>query len=247
MIDAIIVEDQPSIREGLKKMISLYSPEVKLVGEAESVESGLEIFGAIRADLAFLDIEMQDGTAFDLLKSLKPPIPHVIFVTAHDKYAVEAFKLSAVDYLLKPIDREDFLSAIEKAKSAIGQERNDRLQLLVENFTESKKKIVLKDAENIHVVAVGEIIRCEAEGSYTMFFTGDKRKITISKTMKEYDRLLSSYGFLRIHHSHLVNLNHIKRFNKTHDHAVLMSNGDKLPVSFRKRDRLIQALSRLGI
>ncbi|MCB0496010.1 MAG: response regulator transcription factor [Cyclobacteriaceae bacterium] len=247
MIDAILVEDQPTIREGLKNMLALYASNITIIGEAESVKTGTNLINAVNADLLFLDIEMKDGNAFDLIKSLTDPIPHIIFVTAHDKYAVDAFKLSAVDYLLKPIDKDDLLNAIEKVKFKIQHQRNDYLQVLVENIASVKKKIVLKDVDNIHVVEVVDIIRCEAEGSYTIFHTKENRKIVISKTLKEYDMLLSPYGFIRVHHSHLVNVNEIKRFNKTQEHQVVMSNGDKLPVSFRKKDQLIQRLSELGI
>lgn len=245
----IIIENESQIRIGLKTLLDSFCPEIELVGEAEGVKSGFELIQKTIPELIFLDIEMDDGTGMDLLKLLPNRQFQVIFVTAYDKYAVQAFRFSAIDFLLKPIDPEELIQAVEKAKA---QKKNidfeEQLLALSHNLNASKKgtqKLIVKESDTLHVLKITDILSCEAAGSYTTFHISNSPSILVSKNLKEYQKLLESHGFLRIHHSHLVNLNEIVRYEKSGGGKVILTNNKQLPVSFRKREELLKKLSEL--
>lgn len=245
---AVVIDDQEKIRKGLISMLQYYCPRVTVVAEANGVASGLDVIAKYSPDLVFLDIEMNDGSGFDLIRQLEKRDFSLIFVTAHDQYALEAFRMSALDYLLKPINKDDLINAVERA--ALQRSKTDlsnQLSVLVDNLEAKPKKLILKDAESIHVVPLESIIRCAAESSYTIFYLRDGRKVVVTRTLKEFDQTLNPYGFQRIHHSHLVNLEDIQRFDKANHQEVVLINGDKLPVSHRKKEQLIARLEGLGL
>jgi two-component system LytT family response regulator len=171
----------------------------------------------------------------------------VIFITAHDAYAIKAFRFAAIDYLLKPLDADELLKAINRAQKQIGKSRSLETQLEVlkkhQNVSDIDK-IVLNDADNIHLVPIEDILRCESSANYTLFHLRNKEKILVSRPLKEYDLLLSDKYFFRTHQSHLINLKHFSRYEKRDGGAAVLSNGDRVPVSTRKKDDLIQALKR---
>lgn len=245
-MQAVIIDNEKKIRASLKKLIEIYCPSVSVVGEATGCSSGKALILEKQPDLIFLDIEMDDGLGIDLAKSLPELQGDIIFITAHDKYALDAFKCSALDFLLKPIDPEDLVNAIEKARSKSQTiDLQKRIQVLEEHLSKQEStKIVLSDSESIYVVKIGDILWCCAEGSYTRFVLADNREILVSKNLKAYEDILDEKKFIRTHHSYLININHISRFERSEGGILVMNNGGTLPVSVRKKDKLMQVLKK---
>ena len=247
-LSAVIIDDEKSIVEGLLKMLDWYCPQVAVLDTADGIAAGIPLLDRLQPDLLFLDIHLKDGTGIDLLRQLSDRKCQVIFITAYDGYAIEAFKFSAVDYLLKPIDPDDLVAAVQRARQVINKEDvHIRLNTLMDNMrqlSEPVRKIVLKDTDSIHVVNVADILYCQADGCYTSFAFPDGRVILSSKNLKTFENMLQAAGFFRCHHSFLVNLKHIQRFDKA-DGGQLVLSGDRLvPVSKRKREKLIEEIQR---
>lgn len=248
-MQVVIIDNEAPIRRTLKQILKLYCPGVEVIGEANGVQSGLELLAEQEPDLVFLDIEMNDGTGLDLLQQIPNREFEVVFVTAYDRYALEAFKFSAIDYLLKPVDPDDLVDAVNRAKEA-RDKANLSVQLSVllnnmQSMSQGEKKIVLRDTESIYVLEVKEIIRCQAEGSYTRFFLGDDTEVLVSRHLKSYEQMLAGYGFFRSHHSHLINLHQIKRFDKSDGGMLIMRDQSSLPVSSRRKTQLLDLLENL--
>lgn len=244
----VLVDDDASVRENLKTLLSIYAVDCKVAGEADGVRSGIECIKIHKPDLLLLDVEMQDGTGFDLLSIYGELDFKVIFITGHNAYAIKAFKYSAIDYILKPVDPEELKSALQKARNVKSmEEQNLAVSTLVDNKSKpaSDQKILLKDTENVYLVDIKDVIRCESETNYTKFFLSDGRKLTISKTLKEYDLLFEDQSFFRAHQSHLINLQYFDRYEKKEGGIVHMKDGSTLPVAVRKKDALMEALSQL--
>lgn len=224
----------------------MYCPQTELVGEAQSMAEARVSILKYQPDLIFLDVELGDGTGIELVQSFKKLQPHVIFITAHDKYAIDAFHCSALDFLLKPIDPEDLVDAVRKAQQLNSiQDLDKQIKVLEErlvNVNQEPNKIVLSDSESIYLVKVNDILWCTAEGSYTKFHLVDGSEILVSKNLKSYEGVLEGDKFLRIHHSYLVNIQHIKRFERSEGGMLVMDNDRILPVSVRKKDNLMQLL-----
>ncbi|MBK6266950.1 response regulator transcription factor [Marivirga sp. S37H4] len=244
----ILIDDDAVVRDNLKTLLSIYSPESVVIAEADGVKTGLACIKEYKPDLVLLDVEMKDGTGFDLLSFYGKLDFKVIFVTGHDGYAIKAFKFSAIDYVLKPIDPDDLVSALKKVHQP---EDSDEQNLKVANLVQNKKtdfaeqKIILKDAETVYLVAVKNIIRCESETNYTRFYLVDGRVLMVSKTLKEYDMLFDDQSFFRAHQSHLINLRHFDRYEKRDGGLVFMKDGSTLPVAVRKKESLMAALEKL--
>ncbi|TDX84849.1 LytR/AlgR family response regulator transcription factor [Epilithonimonas xixisoli] len=253
MIKAVLIDDDGNLREGMKMMINLYAPEIQIVGEADSVKTGTELMETAKPDIAFLDILMNDGTGFDILEKLNEKFgnvnSHIIFITAHEEFAIKAFRFSALDFLLKPVNPEELQSVLKKIKNVIHQNRDSRnIGLLLENIqkkSEGFKKIALSTSEGIHLFEIKDIIRCESEDNYTKFFIKNHKPVMISKTLKEYEEMLKDQGFERIHQSHLINLNELKSYIRKEGGFVIMSDDSQLPVSQRKKERLQELISKL--
>ncbi|HYG04507.1 MAG TPA: LytTR family DNA-binding domain-containing protein [Chryseosolibacter sp.] len=244
----VLVDDDFVIRDNLKTMLSIYAPDTHVVGEADGVKAGIACIKENRPDVVLLDVEMKDGTGFDLLSFYGPLDFKVIFVTGYDAYAVKAFKFSAVDYILKPVDPVELSAALQKAKLARDQnEQQIGIANLVQNNRTDRlgKKIVLKDSETVYLVAIRDIIRCESETNYTRFYLLDGRVLMISRTLKEFDLLFEDHGFYRAHQSHLINLHHFDRYEKKDGGSVFMKDGSALPVAIRKKEALMSELERL--
>lgn len=242
----LIIDDEVNIREGLKKMITMFCPYVTSICDASSVKTGFEAINSEQPDLVLLDVELDDGTGMDLLESINIIDFQLVFITAHNKYATDAFKFSAIDFLLKPIDNDDLINAFEKAKKQINNKNfSEQLQVLKQSLNAIRvndKKIVLKDINSIYFVKVSDIVRCESDGQYTEFHLSDSQKILISKSLKEYEKLLEPYGFIRPHHSHLINRHKILRFDKNNGGSLIMETNCNIPVSHRKRAQILQIL-----
>lgn len=238
MIRAIIIDDIPEARTVLKADLENYCVNIEVVGEAEGVVSGAKLIKEIQPDLVFLDIQMNDGTGFDLLEILPEKKFKLIFTTASDEYAVKAFKFSAVDYLLKPIDPDELMDAVSKVEHQ--DQSTDRIALLKENFNQPKR-LALNTLDKIHIVEVAEILRCESHINYTMFYFIEGTKLLVTKTLKEFDKLLTDHHFIRVHQSHLINTRFIKEFLKS-DGYIIMKDGTKVPVSTRKKQVLMDMI-----
>jgi two-component system LytT family response regulator len=246
MIKAIIVDDIENSRITLKHDLEQYCKNVKVIGEADSVKSGIALLNKTEADVVFLDIQMDDGTGFNILENLKEINFKIIFTTALDSYGIKAIKFSALDYLLKPVDPDELVAAVNKLKDeSEAPGINDNIQLLLENLKNantSNKRLALNSADRVHMVAIDDIIRCESQGNYTIFHLPENEQIVVTKTLKEYENLLDEYSFVRVHHSHLINLDYMKEFVKKDGGYAIMKDGSHVPVSFRKRDRLMRIL-----
>jgi len=242
-LKAIIIDDMELARVSLKADLADYCPEVEVVGEAEGVLSGAKLLKGISPDILFLDIEMEDGDGFDLLDILPNSLDSVIFVTARQDFALKAFQYSAVDYLLKPVDPELLKSAVgkmaEKKKSNAVQ-----LDILKQNMKKDAnlERIALHTSDKIVVSELKDIIRLEAMTNYTYFYFADGSKLLITKTLKEFDKMLVDSGFVRVHQSHLINTAFIKEFIKS-DGYIIMRDGTKVPVSTRKKQVLMDMIA----
>ncbi|MFK7953471.1 MAG: LytR/AlgR family response regulator transcription factor [Ekhidna sp.] len=242
-----LIDDESPMRDNMKALLHKHVPEAQVIGEAEGVVEGLELLSSINPEVLFLDVEMKDGTGFDLISRYGKPDFQVVFVTGHDKYAIKAFKYSAIDYLLKPVDPLELKSAVEKVvrTTAIEQEQ------LITNFLDNNNKeaqdrnIVLKDADSVYLIAIKEIIRCQSDNNYTIFFLEDGRKLMVSRTLKEYERLFDDQPFFRTHQSHLINLSFFSKYEKREGGVVSMKDGSKIPVATRKKDVLLEILSQI--
>ncbi len=248
MLRTLIIDDESPVRNTLCRLLNKTCPQAELVGEANSVKTGLIAIREKSPDLILLDIKLDDGTGFDLLNQIENVNFKVIFVTAYEEFAIRAFEFSAIDYILKPVNPEKLVNAVRRTAELKHKEFSTQLDALKENIRNSgglNKKIVLKNLESIFLLNIDDIINCGSDGSYTVFETTRGQKIVISKVLKEYDKLLSGSGFLRIHRSHLINLKHITRFDKQDGGYVVMTNGNKIPVSTTGRERLLELFEEL--
>ena len=235
---AVVIDDIEKSRVALKSDLEDYCPQIEVAGEASGVVEGVKLIRKHKPDLIFLDIEMGDGNGFDLLEMFEQINFQTIFITGMDSYAIKAFKYSAVDYLLKPVDPFDLKKAVERATDLAGQNQDDQYSLLKSHLSQQNQthKLALNSKEKIVVVNIGDIIRCESDDNYTRFHMLDGRSMLVSKTLKEYDQLLSEHNFLRVHQSHLVNPEHIKEFVKIDGGHLLMPDGKEVPIAHRRRD-----------
>ena len=243
-IKAVLIDDEKNCVEILTWQLERFCPEVQIIGVCDSAEMALRILSMEEVELAFLDIEMPHMNAFELLQRLKKIHFEIIFTTAYDMFAVKAFKFSALDYLLKPIDKDELIQAVKKVKEK--KTRTifpEQLNILFENFYNHKQppqKIALPTLNGLEFVIADDIIHCQSEGSYTHIFLKDGGKFLISRTLKETEELLSGHNFFRVHHSHSINLNHIKKYVKGDGGYVIMSNNSSINVSRSRKEELLR-------
>ncbi len=245
MIKVIIIEDEAHSRNALKNMLSSYCPSVGIVSMASDIKEGVSAIHLHKPDLLFLDIELQTGTGFDLLENVRNLSFEVIFTTAYEHYALKAIKFSAIDYLLKPVDIEELIEAVEKVKKKRNKDiRNRKLEVLLENIQikgKARQTITLSTMEGLEFVCINDIIRCEAMGSYTQFILNMGKKVLVSKHLKEYENLLNDHGFFRIHQSHLINLSEVIKFTKS-DGQVELKNGEHVKVSHNRKESFLKKM-----
>ena len=248
MINLLIVDDERKAREALRSIVQSYDRAIA-VDEADGVASAIRSFESQKPDIILLDIQLADGTGFELLKKIQPVTSRVIFITAFEEYAVRAFRFCAVDYLMKPVNPADLRAALDRACSDVEKDSfATGMKALLGNMSQlskDQKKIVLKTSEQIFVISIKEIIHLESDKNYTSFFISDGKKILVSRTLKEYEELLSSYGFIRVHQSHLINIDYIDRYDKREGGFVVMKDHSSIPVSSRKKEDLIGLLGQL--
>lgn len=246
-MNVVIVDDEPLARQTIESIIIENISNVNIVGQVGDVSDAVKTITKTKPDLVFLDVDLIGGSGFDVLKQLKPIDFKVVFITAHQKYAMQAIKFSAFDYILKPISQSELINAINKAK--INNEENNTLnwEAFFGNISDknSIKKLVLKTSESIHLVNTDDIVRCEADNNYSTFYLKNKVKILISKGLKEYEELLNAYGFFRVHQSHLVNLNYVSRFDKKDGGSIVLYDKSCVPVSQRKKQKLLELFEKI--
>ena len=247
MKKVLIIDDEKRIRDFVKRMIDSFELDVQVYTDGESVDTGIESIKRIQPDIVFLDIQMPDGTGFDLLNQIGEKRFELIFITAFQEYAIMAIKFSALDYILKPIDAEELKTALVNALDTIDYKKEDtQFDALTHNLnTNQKRKLVLKTQESVHVVDLNEIIRCEADKNYTFFYLNNGKKILVSRTLKDFEMLLGNHGFFRAQQSHLINLEYIDRYDKQEGGSVIMKDGASVPLSSAKKDQFFQLLENL--
>lgn len=244
MIKAIIIEDEPFFAEMVQSFLHDFYPDIELKGMAQTVDDGWKLITSAQPDIAFCDIELKDGTSFDLLKKINQIPFQIIFITAHNKFAIQAFKFSAVDYLLKPIEETEFCNAVDRAIERVNQKQMQHIRLMLENLDRSNenRRIVLRTLEQIHVVNIKDIVRCQADNTYTTFYLTNGENILVSKGLKEYEELLCENGFFKIHQSHIINLQFLRKIDKSSE-EVILSDKTRLPLSQRRKQDLLQILN----
>jgi len=246
MLKSIVVDDESKSGESLKILIEDFCDDVNVCAICKTVDDAIEAIRTYGPDVVFLDIQMQRETGFDLLEKLDAISFEVIFTTAHSEYAIKAFRFSAIDYLLKPIDLEELKGALAKVRKKIGQGITARLQQLMRNLRETSGenyKLALPTTDGLFFVKVSSIVYCEASSNYTEIVTEDGRKHVVSRTLKEYDEMLSEYNFYRIHNSYLVNLNAVKKYVRGEGGSVVMTTGQSLDVSKRKKEGFLARIA----
>jgi two-component system, LytTR family, response regulator len=248
MIRTVIIDDEKNVRELIRNILSDLCPGVEVVGEADGVNSGLKLIKDSHPDLLLLDIKMEDGTGFDLMAQYKGEPVRIVFITAYEEYAIRAIKLSAVDYILKPIAPQDLKNAIEKTEHLLAAEHEMKVKTLLGNLNNhlhDDKKIVLRTHDKLHYIPVGDIIYGESDSSYSTFYLKDKTAIIVSRTLKEFEDILAGYGFYRPHKSYLINLKHIRAYDKTEGGNIIMAEQSVIPISDKKKEEFLNLMENL--
>lgn len=243
-IRAIIIEDEKASRVTLKNYLGKYCAAVSVLGEAENINEGHQLINKLQPDLVFLDIEMPFGNAFDLLEKFESLEFEVIFVTAFSKYALEALNLSASNYLLKPLDISQLIDAVEKVSNHLSEKAQIKTSsILLENLSiENKqlKKMVLPMLDGFEVVVIKDIVRCEANDNLSNIYLQDGTKRTVCRTLKFYEEVLKEYDFVRVHKSHMININFVKQYKKGKGGQVILADGKELPISPTKKANFLK-------
>ncbi len=245
MINSIIVDDEPRNVSVLQKLVELYCPGITVVGEASGITEAVDIIRRLNPQLVFLDIEMPRGNAFDLLDQLKPVNFEIIFVTAFDVYAIRAFTYSAIGYLLKPVDIDELQLTVKRVETRLRQQDiNHRLENFMAVMEEKSRlsKIALPVNDGLEFYQIEDIVYCTAEGAYTQFGFVNGRHLLVTGTLKEFEKLLPPDKFCRVHYSHLINLDHVKRYYKGKGGYVEMNGNKTIDISVRKRDEFLGRL-----
>ena len=244
MITAIIIDDEARGRLALRQKLKDYCPDVQLEGEAADGEEGLLLIERHRPDIVFLDIEMPRLNGFDMLQRLQRKNFHLIFTTAYDHYAIRAIRFAAFDYLLKPVDIEELKTTIDKVKGQGQQEHtSERLETLAHNLRTTLNKIAISTMEGVLFFDLSDIIHIEAKSNYTVFSFVSRPRLTVSKTLKEFEDLLPQDQFFRPHHSHIINLKYIKKYIKGDGGQIELQNGELVDVSRKKKDEFLRIIS----
>lgn len=250
----LLIDNEEEVRLILKDMVTGWAKGMHIIEEADGVVSGLQEINSFQPDIVMLDVEMNDGTGFDLLNKLTNPTFQLIFTTAYNQYAIQAFKFSAIDYLLKPIDPVELAISLQKATgNIVNHTLQNQLTVLMGQLSskadkpETDRQIVLKDIDKTYFIKMNDILYCEAEGSYTKFYLANSEPVFVSRNLRSYEELLAPAGFIRTHHSCLVNPNKIKIYDrKTDSGTLILEGGHTVPVSQRKKDFVIQFLENRG-
>lgn len=245
MYHTIIIDDDQLARHVLRRILEQNFSEIEILGEADTVASGLLLINELEPDLVFLDIEMPDGTGFSLLEKLKKVNFKVVFTTSYSDYAITAFKYSAFDYIVKPVLLENVRSTISRIKDIPVLQEKERVEVLkrtLKHGNDEDQTIALPEINGFTIVRVKDIIRCEGERNYSRIFFSNGTSVLVSRTLLDFDNLLVSHGFFRIHRSHLISLKNVNRYLKSDGGIIEMNDKTQLPVSPKFKDELLNRL-----
>jgi two-component system LytT family response regulator len=250
MIKALIIDDEEHCIDRLiNLLIPSYEKLIEIVGSAQYVEQGIQAITLLKPELVFLDVQIHEKTGFDLLRALPEINFAIIFTTAYEKFAIQAIKFSAIDYLLKPIDGDDLnialLKLISDTSKKIMSQKIDTLLQNTQKNSRSPKKIIVPTITGFEFLDIADIIRCQSDINYTTIYLRDKQKLVVAKTLKEFEELLAGHSFFRIHNSHLINMAFIKSYNRGKGGSVILSDGSEIEVSYRRKDDFLKRLSGL--
>jgi len=249
MIKTLIVDDEPDAVSFISSIIEEYCPKLEIAGTANSVKEAVKIIVDKQPELVFLDVEMPHGSGFDLLLQFPEKTFDVIFITAFNHYAIQAIKFSAVDYILKPININEFIQAVTKVfeKRTQAFDRGAKYDALLENIrTTPPTRLAIPTSDGLEFLNTRDIIRIEADRSYCWFYLTDKRKILVSRNLKEFQELLTSRNFFRPHNSHLINLEHVKKYVRHEGNSAIMADGSQIPISRNNRDLFLAMMAKLS-
>lgn len=244
-LSVVIVEDETRARDHLLGLLRQHHPEVNVLGSAEDVTAGVELVKRTHPQVIFLDIELKDRTAFELLRALGSRRPHVVFTTAHEGYAVKAIRFSALDYLLKPVNAHELDEALARAEDAVrGDEQPHQVDMLLRNIdrVSGDRLIAVPVSDGLELVHVNELVACESDSNYTTLHMRDGKRMVVSRPMKQFEELLPDPPFKRVHNCFLVNMKHIRRYVRGDGGELMLSNGMHVPVARRKKQELLDAL-----
>jgi two-component system, LytTR family, response regulator len=245
MIKAVTIDDEMHCRKTLSILLKEYCPDVQVVEQCDDGETGIEAIKRLKPDLVFLDIEMPHMNGFEMLNKFSEIDFAVIFTTGYDQYAIKAFRFSALDYLLKPIDHEELKKAVQKVNQHLQHPLPQQLEILLQKIhsqTTPINKVALPTLEGLQMIPVDSIISCSSDMNYTVILLKNKQKIIVSKILKEIEEMLGEYAFLRVHHSYIANLNEINKYVKGEGGYLVMSDGSSVDVSRSRKDILLQKL-----
>ena len=253
MVRTLIIDDEIRARETIQALLEIYCKDTaQVVGQAKNMRTGIEAIREHKPDLVLLDIKMPDGSGFDLLARYGKIDFKVVFITAFEEYAIQAFKFSAIDYILKPIEPDELIKAINRVNDVIKTSQPNNMDVQFKTFLNNiqnnkaeDKKLVLKTTENIYVIPIYEVVALSSDRNYTRFNFLERPPIIVSKTLKDFDNILTDYGFMRVHRSHMINLRYIERFEKVDGGYAVMRGGLKIEVSHRKKEDLLEFFSSL--
>mgnify|MGYP006198653245 CR=1 FL=1 len=237
---AIIVEDKEYIRKGLMNLISSIDADIDIIGECESVQDAVIVTKACKPELVFLDINLSDGTAFDFLDQLESIDFKIIFITAYEEYALQALKIGAVDYLLKPVDVDELKAALQKVEKLTAADQKNNIAKAKQVFNNEGNHIILSFHDSYQVINLDELIYCESDKGYTTFYCLDGKKHLVSKTLKDFEDRLLEAKFQRPHQSFMINMKFVDKYDKSG--TIYLKNGTKIPVSSRKKETFLSSL-----
>ena len=243
----VLIDDEKSSLIILEKLIEKNLPELEIIGTAQSVEQAVKLINELKPDLVFLDISMPDGDGFEVIERVDYKEFGLIFVTAYDQYAIKAFEYAAIHYILKPVDKQLLIEAVERYKQSSKQDLIEKITALSSNLRNKPSKLILPTSSGLHIIDLDEIIRCESSNNYTTFFLTTGKKIVVSKSIQTYEKLLKDSHFCRIHNKHIVNLKFIKKYVRGRGGYVVLTNGEQIEVSEGRKKGFLDKLSNFTI
>lgn len=248
-IKALILEDELKSMNNLKNLLAKHCPEIEIIGDATSIEAGLELFEdpEFKPDIAFLDISLPDGLVFKMLDELFPVNFEIIFITAYNEHAIKACQYSSIGYIMKPIDPDELVQAVKRARFTKAEKIEQRIEVFNNHMSNLNafEKMSVSAIDGIYFVNIREIVRFEAEDNYTHIFLENGERITASKTIKAYEDMLQKMNFYRVHKRHVINLNYMRMFMKGEGGYVVMADGKEIEVSRRRRPSFMEQMRRL--
>jgi len=241
-IRTVLVDDEKNSLIIMQKLLEKHTPDVEVVATAQSVSEGIEVINDYKPDLVFLDISMPDGDGFEVLEKVDYRKFQVIFSTAYDQYAIKAFEVAALYYILKPVTPEDLTEAVKRYQTSANDDITERIKILSNALKETPSRLVLPTSTGMHIIDIEEIVRCESSNNYTTFFLTDKKKIVVSKSIQIYEQMLSNSHFCRIHNKHLVNIKFVKKYVKGRGGHVILHDGTNVDVSDGRKKNFLDKL-----